>query len=292
VHSNYVPLARMSTTAPCLQMQASTRVPNGRKVRCLVQDLIVFRPVMPLVRLAAPALVMLAACARSDVGGMDSTPLVDTTAAGPLGSDSAPAVTDTAWTPLTLGVEAGGFALAADGTLSWRGRPLAPALPMRSANGTSAIISYHVSPPRRSGRWALAQGRSPTFARVFILDVERLTTRETPATKYGIIPWVAWAPLLPYAVVSNHLEGTALLYRIELATGDARQIDFGRVVRSPLSATPIESTLRWLDSGSAFSIAARVACNEAVERCAGGSVAETRRFRVDLHTLQVTDDRT
>jgi hypothetical protein len=135
----------------------------------------------------------------------------------------------------------------------------------------------------------LAHGRSNTFGRAYILDLEQGTTRETPATKYGIIPWVAWAPRLPYAIVSNRVEGTALLYRIDLTSGEARQIDFSSVVRSPLSATATESTLQWQDDeGNVFMIEARVGCNSAVERCEGAPAEETRRFRVDTRTLQVT----
>jgi hypothetical protein len=87
--------------------------------------------------------------------------------------------------------------------------------------------------------------------------------------------------------VSNRTEGTVLLYRIDVASGEARQIDFGPGVRSPLSAAPIESTLQWLNAeGDSFTIDARVACNTAVERCDDAPPAQTRRFRVDLRTLQ------
>ena len=84
------------------------------------------------------------------------------------------------------------------------------------------------------------------------------------------------------------MEGTALLYRVDLASGAADQIDFSRAVRPPLGATPAESTLRWLDAeGGAFEVDARVACNDAVERCDGAPAATTRRFRVDLRALRV-----
>jgi hypothetical protein len=230
------------------------------------------------------ALMASIACGRSgnrDTAATDSAKQV----APPVGD----AVRDMPWQTLKSETDTTGLALTADGTVSWRGRALSPPLMMRDSANEGSSITYHASPMSPSGRWALAHGRSTTFGRVYVLDLEGRTTRESPATKYGIIPWVAWSPSLPYAIVSNRVEGTALLYRIDLTTGEARQIDFSGVVRSPLSATPIESSLRWLDaSGAAFMIDARVACNSAVERCDAAAASETRRFRVNLRTLEMT----
>ena len=196
--------------------------------------------------------------------------------------------TDTIWTGPATATST--HSLDSDGTLTWRGRRLSPPLPTRTRDGTSSPVEYSVSPPSPSGRWALVQGRGPTFSEVWIVDAERGMVRETPATKYGIERWVAWAPALPYAIVSNHVEATALLYRVDLESGEARQIEFGLLLPSPLSATPIESTLRWVDdAGGAFSIDARVACNTAVERCEGAPPSETRTFHVDLRTLRVSE---
>jgi hypothetical protein len=217
--------------------------------------------------------------------------LAFTAACGGSGAASrvAPA-SDSTWMAIAPGVGVGGYTLAANGTLSWRGRELLPSLPTRTADGTSSPVAYRISPASPSGRWALAQGSGPTFASVYVLDLERGTTRETPVTKYGIEPWVAWAPRLPAAVVSNRIEGTRMLYRVDLLTGEARHIEFGRALRPPLSAMPAVSTLRWLDAeGSAFSVDARVACNSAVERCDAAPAPETRRFRVNLRTLLVSE---
>ncbi len=268
------------------------------------------RPAPLRTPVAAGALALavwaLAACmgsgtARTDSAAADTT--ADTTAGGVPPFASADTVAqipapgaagaDTAWVSLQAGATGGataGFALAADGTMSYRGRALSPALPMRTADGSNAAVAWRVSPPSPNGRWALATGEEPTFGRVHVLDLERGTTKESPATKYGITPWVAWSPTLPHALVSNRVEGTALLYRIALENGEASQVEFGRAVKSPLSATPDERSLRWLNpEGSAFRIDARVACNDAVERCEGAPAAETRRFHVDLRTLEVSE---
>ena len=204
-------------------------------------------------------------------------------------ASAAGAISDSSWAELQPGVQTRDFVLASDGTLSWRGRLLSPSLPSRSTDGANTPVTYRVSPTNASERWVLVEGRDSTFSNVYVVDLERGTIRPTPVTKYGIAPWVAWAPGLPYAVVSNRIEGTALLYRIDARNGEAKQIEFDRVISSPLSATPLEPTLEWVRSdGSSFAIDARVACNSAVERCDGAPDAETKRFEVDLRTLRVT----
>ncbi|HJU74168.1 MAG TPA: hypothetical protein VJ717_10510 [Gemmatimonadaceae bacterium] len=230
--------------------------------------------------LAATSLLAGAACARRDeppqsAGTRDS-----------FGTDSVVGV-DSAWTTLRANSESNGYAVNAEGYLSWRGRRLSPALPAAS---DSVPRTYAIAPRSPSGRWALAQASDATFGRLFVLDLEAGVTRETAATKYGITHWVAWAPGLPYAIVSNRLEGTALLYVIDLTTGAARQLDFSTVVRPPLSVTPSESSLKWLDAeAGVFAIEGRVACNSAVERCEGTAPSETRAFRVDVRTLRITE---
>lgn len=231
-----------------------------------------------LVRFVSVCAVLASACSRDDVARGSDPDSARVPSSSSVGSG------DTAWTALPPGRETNGFTLAADGSLTWRGRTLTPPLRMRDAADSSAL-TYQVSPASPSGRWALAQGRGSTFAYVYVLDSERGAAVETPVTKYSLIPWIAWSPKLPYAIVSNHLEGTALIYRIDLTSGEARHIDFAGAVQAPLSATPIEATLRWLDAdGSTFSIDARVACNDAVERCSGAPAAETRTFHVDVQT--------
>ncbi|WP_130472721.1 lysozyme inhibitor LprI family protein [Candidatus Magnetaquicoccus inordinatus] len=138
------------------------------------------------------------------------------------------------WTTLKPGQkDKSGFALTAEGALSYAGTVLQPRVKVQDDQGQLSNLppsEVRISPPSPSGKWAFMTACEPKASESnlcafqFLLDMKSGKLHELYWTKYGQPAHVWWAKDEAYALIPISQEGDTWLSVVDIKKRDSRDV--------------------------------------------------------------------
>ncbi|MBF0098188.1 MAG: hypothetical protein HQM04_14910 [Magnetococcales bacterium] len=174
------------------------------------------------------------------------------------------------WTTLKPGQkDKSGFALSADGSLSYAGTRIQPKVKVHDGQGQQSHLppsEVRISPPSPSGKWAFMTACEPVAspdnmcAFQFLIDIKNNKLYELYWTKYGQPAHVWWGKDEAYAILPISQEGDTWLSVVDIKKRESRDVqmyDFVKQAEGALRCQLSESeqsqvidlnTLEWLNT--------------------------------------------